>query len=571
MFPVKNLYKLYSNYSDNNKSNLILILLLLVCIGLTEVIAVYSVMLIMAVLSGENVGKIGIIVNELTMYFGNGDSSELLLLVGVAVLSLLLSNIFNVFSIKKMMRVSYDIGGHISMAVYDAYLSMDYIEFINTPNSDKLKNIINSVDKIVDGIIIPLSQLIIKFISALFILMLLLYVDYTVALLVVIYLSLMIYLYHMITREIISRTGKGTNRISSLKIAHAVAGLNLKKELELYKLKDFFINIFKGVTVEYSSNESTRSIIAQIPKYAMESISIITLVLVSITMYNIGYSVNSIAPIIMMYLFAGYRIIPFVHNVFTTFSSVSYQMPLVEDVFLVVSNKHDNKILKKVELIERVEPNYNITDDVVLSLEKVSFSYNEIKILNNIYLTIRKGESIAIIGKSGEGKSTLINIMAGVLYLESGSRYIKKDVVMSYIPQKVKVINGSIKDNIIFGSDFCSDEFDSVIEQTVLGLVIKNLLYKEDSIIGEDGDLLSGGQLQRVGIARALYKKPDILIVDEGLNSLDSKTEDIILKNIFNSGITLIFITHNKRVLSLFNRIYELKDKSLSVCEGVMY
>jgi ABC-type bacteriocin/lantibiotic exporter with double-glycine peptidase domain len=196
-------------------------------------------------------------------------------------------------------------------------------------------------------------------------------------------------------------------------------------------------------------------------------------------------------------------------------------------------------------------------------LKNVSFSFNELKILNSINLNISLGKSIAIVGKSGEGKSTLINIMAGLFKADDGDVCICNLRKLSYVSQKTQIMNTSLKENIVFGSEYCSENFSRVLDLTLLKDVVKRLPKNENSMIGEKGDLLSGGQLQRVGIARALYKNPNLLIMDEGTNSLDFYTENSILKNILNLNIAIIFVTHNIKIAHYFDETYSLDGGSL--------
>ncbi len=562
-FNAKRILDVYYKYkSTKNSKKLAFILLLLFTMGFAEVVAVYSIMLAMVALSGGDIYENYNILGYVAKYLGAEDGNMLILLVQLSVVSLILSNILNMISLRKIMKLSYSVGGFISLEIYKRYLFKSYIDFLKIDNSEKIKNIINSVDKLVDGVIIPVAQLLIKSISSFAIIFLLLYIDYRVALMVVVYLVMLIYIYHVFTRKIITRVGDETNKLSSKKISYAISSFDLKKEVDIYNLHSFFMESFSSITNAYASNEAKRSIVAQLPKYIMEIVAVLTLVLASFSMHHTGYSNDQIIPIISMYLFAGYRLMPFVHNVFTTYTSASYQYPLVLDVLEVLDGGFDikNNTYKKNSLYLS---NLKCDKNIILSLKNVSFSFNELKILNSINLNISLGKSIAIVGKSGEGKSTLINIMAGLFKADDGDVCICNLRKLSYVSQKTQIMNTSLKENIVFGSEYCSENFSRVLDLTLLKDVVKRLPKNENSMIGEKGDLLSGGQLQRVGIARALYKNPNLLIMDEGTNSLDFYTENSILKNILNLNIAIIFVTHNIKIAHYFDETYSLDGGSL--------
>jgi len=209
----------------------------------------------------------------------------------------------------------------------------------------------------------------------------------------------------------------------------------------------------------------------------------------------------------------------------------------------------------------------------------MSFSYNNnIEILKNINLDIKKNETIGIKGHSGAGKSTLLNIICGLLTPSSGQILLDNNDIskvyrsyqrkIGYVPQKIYLVDDSIIKNIIFGQskkEFNYNLFDNVIKKSNLKEFIDNLKNKEETIIGERGSKLSGGQQQRIGIARALYKKPEIIIFDEATNALDVNSENEILKtiNALKKDNTIIIVSHKDSVLDYCDRIFEIKNKTI--------
>jgi ABC-type bacteriocin/lantibiotic exporter with double-glycine peptidase domain len=210
----------------------------------------------------------------------------------------------------------------------------------------------------------------------------------------------------------------------------------------------------------------------------------------------------------------------------------------------------------------------------------VVFSYpnSEKKILDKVNLKIKKNEILGISGNSGSGKSTFLNIFTCLLKPSSGFITVDEKPVeeiynlfqkkISYVPQKIYLTDESLIKNVIFGQDtddYNYQSFWECIEQSNLTELVKSLPEKENTIIGERGARFSGGQQQKLAIARALYKNPEIIIFDEATSGLDSASEEEILKSINNlkNKTTIIIASHNKRVLSFCERVVKIQNGKL--------
>tara|TARA_B100001996_G_C18619119_1_gene576949 strand:- start:178 stop:1344 length:1167 start_codon:yes stop_codon:yes gene_type:complete len=216
-----------------------------------------------------------------------------------------------------------------------------------------------------------------------------------------------------------------------------------------------------------------------------------------------------------------------------------------------------------------------------IRLENVYFSFKDKEIISNVNLEIKKNSKIGLIGKTGSGKSTLIDLLIGLLAPKKGNYFIDditsskinmKDWMqnISYVSQKVFLFNSSIRQNITFKSDnekIDINKFKEVIDLCGLNDLLENNYSKEFFEIGEFGKKISGGQRQKIGVARALYKNASLLIFDESTNALDEASEKIIIDNILKlKDKTIIFITHNLKNLENFDETYVIKDKKLNKC-----
>ena len=201
-------------------------------------------------------------------------------------------------------------------------------------------------------------------------------------------------------------------------------------------------------------------------------------------------------------------------------------------------------------------------------------------IFKNLSITIKKGSKIGIVGSSGSGKSTFLDLMMGLLPLQNGNILVDGNSIENYedgwqknigcVPQEVFITDDTLKRNIAFGlseNTINNEKLSKAIESAGLKNFTNNLDLKTDTIIGERGSRISGGQRQRIGIARALYHDPEVLILDEATNALDEETEEKIVKEIFSisKGRTIIFVSHNYKNLKNCDHIYKIENKSLSL------
>ena len=269
-------------------------------------------------------------------------------------------------------------------------------------------------------------------------------------------------------------------------------------------------------------------------------------------------------------------------------------LPLFQKAFRSVYYIRQDKfsLYSVLQLLKETKKyNYNSRDKSVrllklkniIRFENISFSYKENKVLENINLEIKKGEVIGIVGKTGTGKSTFIDILLGLVKPNSGYIYIDENkmnsnlfkrfrLLVSSVPQDYFILDRTIEENIVFGqSKIDYDLLNKVLHISMLHDLINSLQYGIKTFVGEKGVRLSGGQRQRLAIARAIYKKHTLLILDEATSSLDIMTEKNILENIINNdpGITILMITHRLQTLKNCDYILEIKNKKLMKYDNV--
>lgn len=342
---------------------------------------------------------------------------------------------------------------------------------------------------------------------------------------------------------------------------NGIKELIINGKMQIFKDRLYNINAFKA---DVNTKHTT---LTQTPRNLLEILSISGLVLIIVVLSKTNSNVYIISKL-SVYVAAMFRAIPTLNKILGSIQNINYQSPAL-----------NNLIQEKEEFI------YSFKNAQILEFKKdlkfndVSFSHDQKKILVEINVNIKKNKTYGIVGESGSGKTTLVNLISGLLRPDKGkilidnselheNNYISWRLKIGYVPQKVFIFNESLIFNVTFKNQLNSEEFErfqKVISMTQVEKVFRSKKLEFDNIIEENGKDFSGGEIQRIGIARALFREPELLILDESTASLDSKTEKEIMNNIYklNGKYTILIISHKKSILYKCHEIFNLKDQKL--------
>jgi len=302
------------------------------------------------------------------------------------------------------------------------------------------------------------------------------------------------------------------------------------------------------------------------PKILLETFGFILIfLLIIIAMSFTEGSIVSILPTLSLFVIAMYRLLPSVNRIISSFHTIIYHHQSIEII--------TNELAQDKEMLGTDKINFSSS----VTLQNVQFSYESENCFSNLNLSIKKGDKIAFIGHSGSGKSTILDLIMGILIPKNGE--IKVDNVLlnkgniqawrskiGYIPQEIFLFNGTVSENVCFGRKEDQDKLKEVLR---IAKIMDFLEMKQglDTPVGDAGVQLSGGQMQRIAIARAIYGDPEVLVLDEATSALDTEKEDAIMQEILqiSKEKTLIISAHRLNTIKSCNKIYKVSNNSISL------
>ena len=461
--------------------------------------------------------------------------------------------------------------------LFKHYMKSDYIFFLQNNSGHLYRNlteIINATIGYIKGYIVLISEIIV---SA-GIVLVLFYVDFLVTTIIVIFVSTVFFLIYFLTIGRISFYGIQRNIIGGELNKHLLQGMSSAKDVKILdREEDLIYQVEKNLN-KYTKYIQITKFLTGVPRFLFEILMIFTFSTLVFLMVNAEKEMTDIIQYLGVFAIASFRIIPSASRVLNSFQSIKY----LEHSVKILSgefNQKNNFNYEKNEEEKKLDTFIQFKNEI--KLKDLSYSYPLRKefSLSKISMTVKKGESVGIIGETGSGKSTLINLIIGLLHPSEGK--VEVDGVninenlnnwhkkIGYVPQSVYLTDDTIRKNIAFGlleKDIDDELVKKALEKASLNKFVSSLSEGLETIVGEKGIRLSGGQQQRIGIARALYRDPTILILDEATSSLDQQTEKKIMESVqsFKKEKTLIIITHRLSTVKNCDRIFFIDEGKIA-------
>ena len=484
----------------------------------------------------------------------------------------IIKSIFLIFFSYWTNKFSQNIYKSISQSLLQKYFNNNYYFFLNHKSSDLTRNVLIETKNIGATVFCYL-----KAFTEIFIFfsigVLILIIDFKSSLILIISFLFFASIYFIFTKKIIYNFGQirqiSTGRL--LKVLQEIFGSI--KDIKLKKSENFFEKLFGKDINDFTIAAYKSNTINEIPRYLIEVVFVFILFLIIFTNMSNNNDFQKIIPLLAVYLAAGFRILPGVVKLSGYLQTIQSLKPSLDLLYKEFNDTE--RFNEKRENI--INDNINFNNDIVL--DKLSFGFGKKSIFKDLNLNIKNKSVTGIIGDSGSGKSTLVNLLLGFLKPDKGCIKINnidiKNFIfkwqsnIGYVSQNIFLLDSTLKENIAFGINqekINIEQLNKVIKSTHLEQFVKNLDNGLNTKIGEKGSWISGGQTQRIAIARELYRNPSILILDEATTGLDEMTEEKILKKIIElkNEITIIIVSHNKNTLKICDQIINL-DKMLKI------
>jgi ABC-type bacteriocin/lantibiotic exporter with double-glycine peptidase domain len=497
------------------------------------------------------------------------DSRQLLYLMLLStIVFYFIKNLFIVFLNYARAKISYSLIASISTLMFKGYLNQP-LGFSSQKNSAYItRNIIDYAGGFVNHVISPLYVVLFELIFIFSSFYFFLKINFEIGLAILFAISFVIIFYYFANKKRLQNYGKSLNERYAERLKVTKESIEGIKEIHLSNKKNFFLNIFNQHNYRIASITALLEVKQITPRYLLESISVFFIMGSIYFLMESGLQVNEIIPIVAFVAAGLVKITPSVSKIMSSFQRYQSQDHVINLLFQEISkfrkitlNKDNDFLFKKQIKFKNVFFQYNDQDNI---LKKVNF-------------TIKKNSIFGIKGKSGSGKTTCLNLIIGFLNPKNGTILvdgldIQENVgnwqkIISYMPQKIFLLDGTLKENICFGLKENEINYEN-LQQSLQYAQIEDFADPQrgglSRLLGERGSKISAGQTQRVGLARALYGKPQLLILDESTSALDEKTEKKILQDIIKlkKNITIILVSHSDKVLSFCDTIYNLDENN---------
>lgn len=584
MSTLRKMFSLFHNSGHRFDLETFGVIFLVILMAAFEVAGIASIMPFVAILvNPESIttSQLFLTFQELFLHDLEMTTSNLVIIFG------LFSGAILLLSVTIRIATNYKLNIHIESCRHNIssdlllkYLNCDYSFIINNNSAKTRKAILSEVDQFISNVYRPFVLMCSYAIVATFMLILLTIYNWKITLIIILSFGLSyLFLYYLMQKKL-NDIGDQTVMLNEQRfqlVGEATSGIRV---VQIMGVEEQFSEYFERVSKKFSRVCALRQSYMIIPNDLIEliafgsTISAITLFVVFTNFSSEAVLTEIFAPL-SVFALAAYRLKPAAFNIATGISSMRFGAPISNSLINL-----QNDLVKEVAIKRQIK---KIPIFSEMKLDKFSFQYSEncTPLFSDQTVQIEKGDVLGIIGTSGSGKSTLINLLVGLLNPSSGTLSVNSKLVekgeirgmvdlFGYVPQEVFIIDGTVYENVAFGIAPAYLDKCKVREVCRLAKLHQFILDNDplgyDAQLGEGGIRISGGQRQRLAIARALYREPHVLILDEGTSALDELTETEILSNIYNLNekITIVMVTHRNNTLNICNKVLKIEDGNFS-------
>jgi ABC-type bacteriocin/lantibiotic exporter with double-glycine peptidase domain len=571
--------KIFNLLNKKEKKNFYLLLILIIVTSFFEVLSIGSIFPFLIILTNPEIEQKNFILSNLNKFFkdlGILNYFDFSLIIGLLFLSLILiSIIFKLATSYFQSRFSYNREFNFAERLIKSYLKKPYSWFLTQDKTQLLKTIITDVNNLITGVLIPLLNILVSIILIFLTSILLFLFNFflTIKILSVLFLSYIIIFF--ILKKYLLKSGKIQANLNEKRFISTSEIFNAIKEIKIYNAESFYIKLYSDTAKKISIYNTNSMTLFSAPRFILEVIIVFFIIFILIFSNFNGDSFYSFIPIFSVYLFAGYRLLPAFQQFYASYATIRFYSPILDNLIINFKDFEDIDE-KKHKIVDKFSLNKSIV------LKNISYQYkkSKVKLFQDLNFEIPAFKIIGIKGAMGSGKSTIIDIILGLIEPDNGSIIVDGKLlqnqnitswqkIVGYVPQHIYLINSTVSENIAFATENKMINKELLYKASKIAniheFITKELPESYDSKIGENGILLSGGQRQSLGIARAIYHQPQLLILDEATNAIDNFNEEILFSNLnlLKDKMTIILISHQINTLKKCDHVYNLEKSKL--------
>lgn len=505
--------------------------------------------------------------------FKLSETEKAIFLVSFLFFFFLIKNIILIFINFYLFRILAEIRHGVSCDLFNKNINFDYDYFLNKNSGEITRNLTTLINDLNSNVILPFGILISELIILFFISIVVLFINFDSSLLMLIFFILPFFFYNKFLKDKLNFYGLNAQKNESLRIDKINQMIGGIKEIKILQKENFFTKWYKKYDFNVANSNRIVTTFTQTNKYLLEMILVLSISF--LIFYQIYFLRNTnlldLLPVLAVYTMAAFKVMPSLNRINTALQSIRWGSEVIKVTSNLLNKKplsYFSKSKQQIHIFKRS-----------IRFKNIFFRFNKSYdyILKNLNMTINKGETIGITGNSGSGKTTILNLLLGVLKPTSGDIFIdgvnqkyqnSTQHIIGYVPQDVFLLDSSILYNVAFGEDELIVDRNKAIRCLKDAKIYSFVSTLKDGIntkVGDRGIRLSGGQKQRIAIARSLYFGAQILIFDEATSALDYTTESEIMKTINNldKRFTIILVAHRVNTLKQCDRIFVIENNKI--------
>lgn len=581
---VKDIWKKYKFILTASQKKWGIVILILTLLGaVCETLGVSIILPLVQVMIAPERVRENAILGSIIAYLHLDSDASLIWAIGISVIVIyLVKNIFLFFLSYVRIKYSCKVQRELSVEMIESYISRGYVFFLNTGTGELMRGATGSISNTYTALF-QVFKLLAEALTVMCICIYILFTDIVMALCIIMLAFICLAFVVLCCQKWVKKCGEINYKYSALVNKSLLQIFQGIKEILVMRRQKYFVDSYRENYIKQQKGLIGQTVAMESPTYVIEALCVCGLIVAVCVKAIDADNAATLVPQLASFAVAAFRILPSLGRISSSFNQFMFCVPGINDTynnFKEVRGSQGEAITLKIE--NSFDDSHSDVHNTAkfqekLSIENITWKYpnTDNNVLENICMEINKGQSIAFVGKSGAGKTTLADVVLGLLIPQNGKVKVdgsdiadipeKRSKIIGFVPQNVNLLDDTVRRNVAFGiKDEEIDDFMvwKALEQAQLKEIIKKSDKGLDTQIGERGIRFSGGQRQRFAIARALYTDPDILVLDEATSALDTETETAVMEAMeaLQGHKTLIIIAHRLTTIRNCDKIYEIAD-----------